>query len=181
MWWSSARSRSVLAAALIIALAGCGFQPMHAPLVPSSQQLAAGFAATEVGLIADREGQILRDELRYRLGIGTSTVPPRYRLNVSLSESLTDAALQRTGLATRAELLVRARYTLTEVATGEVLLQETAATMSSFDLTDDRFSTLAAENDARERAMGRLAHDIRLRLGAYFSGRHAVADERRPG
>ncbi|TVR83753.1 MAG: hypothetical protein EA405_03555 [Rhodospirillales bacterium] len=184
MWWSRLRRLGATGAPALVAvlvLGACGFQPMHAPGTPASQKLAAGLADTEVGLIADRPGQMLREELRHQLGITRSEAPARYRVDVVLNETVSEVALQRTGLATRADLALTADMTLTDLATGSSVLRHRASTISSFNLAEARFSTLAAEEGARRRAILRLAHDIRLRLSAFFSGREAVASDGHTG
>ncbi len=68
-----------------LALGGCGFRPLYGSRgnAPGAVELAA----VTVGPIADRLGQILRNDLTERLSPLGESFEPRYRLDAKLSES----------------------------------------------------------------------------------------------
>src|SRR5690606_39504749 len=115
----------------------------------------------EVGVIADRPGQILRNYLIDRLNPGGRPVDPAYRLNVSLSEVQRDLAIRKDDTATRANLIMNARFTLTDTATGAVVLNRQVGTITSYNILIDEFATLSSERDARDRALQQISEDIR--------------------
>ncbi len=176
-----ALARAGGALALIALVAGCGFRPIYAtPALAVDDAVATPavrekVAATEVAPIADRAGQLIRNELAFLIAGTGESVAPQYSLGVALTETITTMAVQRTGLATRATLRLSAAYTLTELASGAVIWRGRADAAGSFDLLSDEYATLIAERYTREQAAERLARILYLRLSA-FHGSGAVAE-----
>jgi LPS-assembly lipoprotein len=179
---SSRGPRSLAAFLLVAALAGCGFQPMHArppaagaetgeSKIAARPAARAELAAIAVAPIADSSGQMLRNELTFLFAARGESVAPRYGLDVTLTETISRFAVQVTGIATRANLRLDAHYVLRDLTSGEILLRGHTHASGSFDLLADEFATLIAARDAREQAVDRLARLIDLRLGAHFGGR----------
>jgi LPS-assembly lipoprotein len=170
-------SRPWALALLVTLVAGCGFRPVYATKAVDAAAEPApleALAATEVAPIADRPGQLLRNELVFLFSAWGEPVAPRYSLGVTLSETLSTTAVQITGLATRANLRLNARYALTDLATGQIVLRGQADAFGSYDLLPDEFATLIAERFTREQAVERLARILHMRLAA-FHGTRAVA------
>jgi LPS-assembly lipoprotein len=165
---------------VIAALAGgCGFRPLYATdtvladdAEPATREQ---LAATVVGPIADRPGQILRNELVFLLAATGEAAAPRYSLNVTLSESLSTIAVQITGLATRANLRLYASYVLTDLATGQTAMQGWAEAVGSYDLLPNEFATLIASRYTREQAARRLARILHTRLATFYGTRKLAA------
>jgi LPS-assembly lipoprotein len=151
-------------------LCACGFQPMYGQRGPQVTPASSDLASIEVGMIPDRSGQLLRNELTYLLNPASDTgVSRRYTLSVGLKEEIDTFAVERSGFATRANVQVMATYTLVEDATGKPILSGTSRAVSGFNILREDFSTYVASGDARNRAISQIAFDIRNRLGAYFS------------
>jgi LPS-assembly lipoprotein len=173
-------ARCVAAVALIAGLAGgCGFRPLYATDAVAGDAASPAareeLAATEVAPIADRSGQILRNELVFLLGAAGKAPAARYSLGVALTETLSTVAVRITGLATRADLRLKARYTLTDLATGAVLTEGQADAVGSFDLLENEFATLIAGRYTREQAARRLARLLHMRLAAFYGTREVAA------
>jgi LPS-assembly lipoprotein len=170
-------------AAMVIAASagGCGFRPLHAPSAVVGEEADVPpaareqLAATVVAPIANRAGQILRNELVFLLGAAGEAPAARYSLDVGLTETLDKIAVQVTGLATRANLRLSAQYTLTDLAAGKVVTRGRVGAMGSFDLLDNEFATLVAERNTREQAALRLARILHTRLAAFYGARQVVA------
>jgi LPS-assembly lipoprotein len=170
----------VAAVALIAGLAGgCGFRPLYATDAVAGDAASPAareeLAATEVAPISDRPGQLLRNELLFLLEASGEAAAPRYSLGVGLTETLTTLAVQITGLATRANLRLNARYALTDLATGQILMQGQAEALGSYDLLDNEFATLIAARHTREQAAKRLARVLHTRLAAFYGTRDVAA------
>jgi LPS-assembly lipoprotein len=158
---------------LMIVLAGCGFRPLYGPS-GSDGNVPGDLSAIQIDLIADRTGQQLHNQLLDLLTPRGRPAKPLYILKVSLTERTSEIAVKSTGLATRANVFVDARFTLVSIDTGKQLTKGTARAFSSYNLTDSEFSNLTAEQDSLSRAAREIAIDIRSRLGAYFSERSTV-------
>lgn len=162
------------AAILSVALlAGCGFRPLYDDPEPAPGVVGVGdsLAAVEIAPIPDRVGQLVRNDLLYHLGASDGGGAADYRLDVRLAESISELAVERTGFATRSNLRLAASYSLVDLGTGLQLVSGRTRAISSYNIVDASFSTLTAQNAARERAAARVAEDIRSRLAAYFAGR----------
>lgn len=168
-------------AVLVALVAGCGFRPVYATKAVAVDEDAAepvvleALAATEVAPIADRSGQLLRNELVFLFSAGGHSVTPRYSLGVTLTETISTIAVQITGLATRANLRLNANYALTDLATGQIVLREQADAFGSYDLLPDEFATLIAGRYAREQGVERLARILHMRLAAFHGTRTVAA------
>ncbi len=156
---------------LMLSLAACGFQPIYGGSTPSG--VRTSLAMIEVGLIEDRVGQQLRNELVRRLHPDGRPVKPSYRLQVNLSIGKRDLALKKSEIATRANLRMTAAYTLRKNTDGEALIRGTSRITTSYDILTNDFATLTAEEDARRRGVRELADEITNRLAAFLlaSGR----------
>ena len=156
----------VFAATCSAALVGCGFQPLHSKKAGAS---AAGLAEIRIAPIADRIGQQLHNLLLDKL---TPLGPPavaRYVLRVTLSESLQNLAVRKDDVATRANLVMRARFSLALAQDNTTLLTSNAISANSYNILRQEFATLSAENDARARAVRELSDEIRTRIAIYLS------------
>lgn len=158
---SSELNRRRFVTALLIAgpLAGCGFEPVYAP----------GTSASELeGTIAYQEPRNpdqfdIARHVEQRLGIATN---PRFTLAISPiveAESLAVAAEED---ITRFDLIGTASFTLTDIASGEVLLSGQENTFTSYSATGSTVSVLAAERAARSRLMVALTDLILTRIVA---------------
>ncbi len=161
-------SRRVILPVLMIVLAGCGFRPLYGT-GGSDGNVAGDLSAIKIDLIADRTGQQLHNQLLDLLTPRGRPAKPLYILKVTLTERTSEIAVKSTGLATRANVFVDARYTLVSIDTGKPLTKGTARAFSSYNLTDSEFSNLTAEQDSLSRAARDIAIEIRSRLGAYLA------------
>ncbi len=169
-------SKKLVLLVLVIALAGCGFRPLYGtPGITatdgSGSPVVDDLSAIKIDPVANRTGQQLHNHLLDLLTPRGQPAKPLYLLKVRLSEDKREIAVKSTGLATRANVSVNARFTLVNIATGDLLTNGSARAFSSFNLTDSEFSNLTAEKDTLSRATRIIATDIRSRLGAYFAGR----------
>lgn len=166
-------SKKLVLLPLMIVLAGCGFRPMYASS-GSNADVPDEISAIKIDRIANRTGQQLHNHLLDLLTPRGKPAKPLYVLKVTLRERKSEIAVKSTGLATRANVSVSARYSLVSIATGELLTNGSARAVSSYNLTNSEFSNLTAENDTLSRATRLIATDIRSRLGAYFAEQNPV-------
>ena len=169
MWCCKPRrfgSGTVALLVCLILLGGCGFRPIYGTATQGNT--AAALASVDVEPISDRVGQILHNHLLDLLNPRGRPERPRYRLSVNLSESVERIAFRKTEVATRANLWLRVSFTL-QGAAGESVLSGNLSVVSSYNILQTDFATLAAEQDARERAARQLAEELRLQLAARLS------------
>ena len=100
MWWRSpALGVAALALAAGLGLGGCGLQPLYGQnsTTASGARLSEAMAAVDITPIPGRVGQKLRNELIFANTGGNYAPKPRYRLDVSIRESVIDQLVQITG------------------------------------------------------------------------------------
>jgi LPS-assembly lipoprotein len=167
-------SRFLAVAIIVTGLGGCGFRPLYGETA-ADKDVPADFSAVAIAPIPDRVGQELRNYLLDMLTPRGRPRNPVYTLNVSLKESISDLAIDSSGLATRANLRLDATYALVKDETGQSLVNGTSLAVSSYNLVTNDFSNLTAQNDARSRSALHIARQIRARLGAFFAKQQNAA------
>ena len=73
--------------------------------------------------------------------------------------------------ATRTDLEITANYLLTDIKNGEILIKETTASTSSFDVVESVYATIVAEKDAREKSLNVLSDNIFTNLVIFFKNK----------
>jgi LPS-assembly lipoprotein len=161
-------SRIHLAAlALIVctALAGCGFHPLYGGA--HEVEADAALAAVHVEPIPDRIGQLVANTLRDSFNPHGETVEMRYNLKVNVSASHADLAIRRDGTASR-ELYVASASFLLSAKDGGPGLRGSARSNSSYDIGENEYSVVVANDDAQTRAARDIAQQITLQVGIFI-------------
>ena len=150
------RAGALLAAAAL-ALSGCGLKPLYTG--GGNSGVAQGLAAIEVPAIPGRDGWLIRNALNDRLGVA-GEASPRYRLDVRLDDSLEALGVLNDDTISRERRILRARYQLIDLATGEILLDATSGSDAGIDVVSSEYATIAAE----QRALENLAKEVADRM-----------------
>lgn len=129
-------------------------------------------SAIAINPIPDIAGHYLREELLFTLNGGTATtVEPKYKLSIVLSNYLISATVDTTtGRSDAAALQVTAKYTLTDLK-GHALTDGTSVATASIDRLSQRFAEVRANQSAQINIAKVLAEQIETRLAAWFSTR----------
>lgn len=160
---------------LLLALAGCGFQPLYGQRGVTGGSMQDELAAIRIAPIADRSGQLLYNELRDRLNPYGKPGEPRYLLDVSLAERSSELAFRGDETATRANLRLTANYTLRRsvseggTAETEVIAKGQTRTTTAYDILESQYATIVSIEDARARAIRVLSDDLQARLAVALS------------
>ena len=157
---------AVLLALAATPLGGCGLQPLYAG--GGQGQVARGLAAVDVPPIEGKAGWLVRNALTDRLAAaGRTGGAPAYRLDVRLNDRLEGFGLLADDTIGRERRTLRARYRLVDIATGAVLLDQSASADAGIDVAGSEYATAAAEQTALERLTETLADQIVARVAAY--------------
>jgi LPS-assembly lipoprotein len=170
------RIASLLAAAgAVLAISGCGYRPVYgersAATMGDSQRTS--LATIKVLGIADRRGQILRNLLLDRMTPQGEPPTPRYLLAVTTTEARRFTASRPDGTATRADLIVTARYSLRDATSDLVVFSERSEGLATYNLLTARFASVASEDEARRRAVEQIADQMALQIALFLNRRHA--------
>lgn len=159
------RRNLTLGAALF--LSGCGFRPMYAPRDTAAPDR---LPPIRVALIPEREGQLLRDGLRERLGTTSRTLGTTHELAVSLSFQSSEAGTRGDGTNTRARVIGLARFRLLADGSQEPVLSGVSRALDAYNLLDQEFfATQLALEATRRRIVDALANDIARRVSSHFA------------
>lgn len=157
---------AVFALAAAIAVSACGFRPVYGD--GPNGAVSADLGAVMVEPIPDRLGQLVRNNLVDRLAIGPERAA-RYRLSIAIEPEVEGFGFRSDDRAvTRERMILRARFEMRMIETGEVVLaQDTSASMS-YDVVQSDFATFSATRDAERRLAEQIADDVAARLALYF-------------
>lgn len=147
---------------LLLALPGCGLQPLYAG--GGSGAVASALGQVEVSAIEGRAGWLVSNALRDRL---PPSGAPRYRLDIRLDDQIQGFGVRRDDAVTRERRTLRARYQLVNLADGAVLVDATAGSDAGIDVVQSEYATIAAENSALERLSQIVADEIVARVALY--------------
>ena len=110
----------------------------------------------------------MRNELLQQMQPRGAVASPRFNLDVKLTELLTDLAIRKDNVATRANLALIAQFSVVSRSDGSLLFSGQARSVNSYNLLTSDFATLSARADARSRAVRQLALDIKERLAVWL-------------
>lgn len=156
--------RLLLPLALIASLSACNLQPMYS--AGTQGVVAQTLGDVSVAPIQGKAGWLVKNALDDKLkalGGGTS----RFQLSVVLDDKITGFGLLANDQVTRERRTLRVRYQLIESATGEVVLDATAASDAGIDIVSSEYATIAAENRALENLSLEIADQIVTRLSLF--------------
>src|SRR5436305_7012623 len=174
MSWRERRTAGVskgLALMLPLALGGC-FQPLYGPLASGGSLERELQAIAVTPILPERLGHYLEGELGFAFNGTGSSVPPKYRLSVTLRERVQTPVIDTVSArATAATVIVDADYILTPTAGGEAITRGTAFSVAAYDRTSQRISNVQAARDAETRNAKVIADAIRTRIAAALASR----------
>jgi LPS-assembly lipoprotein len=162
--------RTVMAALVAAALAGCGFSPLYGERSISAAP-SVNDALTQVLIrpLLDRRGQKLRQVLREQLQPRGMAERPAYDLEVHLTERIEEIGVRRDATSSRANYILTANFYLNE---GESrLIADRVQAIVSYNILDEQYATVASQADAENRAIRRVGEEIKTRLAVYFHQR----------
>jgi LPS-assembly lipoprotein len=162
--------RRTLLLALAGTLGGCGFRPMYGGAGAADDPgIRERLAAIEIRGLDGRLGQILRNELLDQLNPVGTQASARYFLPVQLRRIAAALGIQLDNTVTRYNLILIARFQLRERDSRSVLYQSIVRREASYNVSQQPFADLIAEQDAERRAARELSQDIRTRLAVHFA------------
>jgi LPS-assembly lipoprotein len=170
MWWRSPALFAALFAGLtVLALGGCGFQPLYGGTTAGGQRLSEVMAGVEVVPIPGRVGQKLRNELIFTNTGGGVGAPSRYKLEIAIKESVADQLVQITGDATGQVYQLDATFKLLDPTNGKVLMQGKAVSRAPYNRFQEIFANVRARYDAENRAARTISESIKTQVAAYLT------------
>ena len=158
---SSCSRRWVLGAG--VALAGCGFQPVHRTGGPG-EMLRGRIALAEARSPVDFA---FRERIRRKVGDAGGTADWRLEYQLQLTER--GVAIEQDLDVTRFNITGVAKFSLVSMSSEPSFDEESVVSTASFDALGAAFATRAARQAAEERLARELAERVSARLFALAS------------
>lgn len=151
----------------VLALPGCGFRPLYGP-PPQNQAGTAGLETVRVGLINERNGQLLRRGLEQRLG--GEGVRSRYDLRVGLGYGVEVQGFERDGTPSRVRVTATANWFLYDNgAPPRLVARGMERAFDAYNIPENQFFAADTSREAAERRLvDQLANDIVQSLAVRF-------------
>lgn len=166
MWWS----RAILALAVCLPLASCGFKPVYGSHSASGLATAARESGVEIANIPNREGQRLRNLLIDRLYLdGRPAAAPFILVVAPLKSDLTNLGIRKDATSTRGMLQVSTTMTLVARDTNQVVLERDVRAVGGYNQLDNRFATLVAQDNLTDHMLEELSDSIVTEVSLYLS------------
>ena len=150
----------VLVFALIVS-AACEVEPLYG--TRSADGARGGLAAIEIAPVKERVGHVVRNHLIDSLTPDGPSADPDYRLTLSVTQSKTALLIRLDDRATRFNLMLHAKFSVTD-RSGDVVYRGNARAIGSYNVTESGFANLTAERDAADEAARVLSEEIRTLL-----------------
>lgn len=147
-------------------LAGCGFRPLYGPREAGT--VTQGLETIRVGLIPERNGQLLRRNLEQRLGTGGAQM--RYDLRVGLAYGIDLQGFARDGTPSRVRITASASWFLYDTASPPRLVANgSERAFDAYNVPENQFFSADTSREATERRLlDQLADDIVRRIAVRF-------------
>lgn len=164
--------RNIVCVLGVVFLSACGFQPLYGPYSSFPQD---DLKQVQVKVIAERSGQIMRNQLMYLLQ-HQDHPQKNYILSVTLIESRTDQVYDRDATAKRAIIKYDVNYVLRRRGETHPLLEKSIEDSIGFSFGPNAefasFKSITSEADAKERLLTYLSRKIVEQLAIYFHQRN---------
>lgn len=163
--------RGAVSLGLAALLPGCGFQPLYASRADGTASVAqSDLAAITVGLIPDRQGQLLRQALQDRFerqGVG---IAHRYDLAVAFNIAQEGIGIQPDTSTTYIRVSGTASWILrAQDPQHSTLTNGSAKAVDSYNIIANQFFAMQLESETvQRRLVQNLADQITLQLARYF-------------
>lgn len=179
-------SRRAFLAAPLLALGGCGFQPVYGP--GGERNAAAGpagrdprlrdeMAAVRVAPMYERSGQLMRRALQRSFEGSQPGQQGRYALDVSLVYATEFLGYQTSGLATRVRVIATSNWVLSTLSVPpEVVDRGTVRTVDAYNLPDLQFfASDASREDMERRVIAELSERVTIGVAVALRRRLAAS------
>jgi LPS-assembly lipoprotein len=144
-------------------LGGCGFTPLYA-----QPGVATNLAAIDVVAPDGRTGFLIRQHLddAFAKNPGAQAA---YEMRLSLGEARYPRGVRIDNVATRYEYVLTADYALTSLSSGALAKSGRVRVALTYDSADQPYASIAAQQDAQDRAAEEAARRIQLELAVWLA------------
>ncbi len=172
MWWRRDAALGLAALALAVAATGCGFRPLYGGA--AGERIQRALAGVEILPIDGPLGVELRNHLLDYLAPASLHEGLLYELSVQVDFASDAQVTERDTQIRRYIVRMNASYALRAKEDGSVLKTGNEFTETSYNIVErENYSTLVAEQSAKDEAARDISRAIVSRLALYFDRKAA--------
>ncbi|MBW8813815.1 MAG: hypothetical protein JF588_10360 [Caulobacterales bacterium] len=172
---AAAPSLAALLSLVTLGLGGCaGFQPLYA-----QDAIVPKLAAIQVNAPEGRAGYLLRQHLDDALAKDRGAAPA-YSMDLRINEARYPRGVRVDNVATRYEYVLSAAYTLKAQPSGAAVKVGSVRVELTYDSADQPYASIAAQQDAEDRACEEAARRIQLELAVWMANGSKVGGGKAP-
>jgi LPS-assembly lipoprotein len=149
-------------------LSGCGFTPLYA-----QQGVASNLAAIDVVAPEGRTGFLMRQHLDDAFARNRGA-PAAYEMNLAIGEARYPRGVRIDNVATRYEYVLTADYALSSLPSRALAKRGQVRVVLTYDSADQPYASIAAQQDAQDRAAEEAARRIQLELAVWLANEARV-------
>lgn len=152
------------------ALTACGssgFRPLYGNALGAN--VDEKLAKLEIAPIPGRVGQRIRNELIFQATGGGLPLPPEYRLEVAMRETVTSTLVKTDGEAVGQVYNLDAAFRLIKISDKTVVFQGESFGRAGFERFKSIFANVRAREDAENRAARTVGTELKTRLAAFLA------------
>lgn len=158
----------------LVALSACsdgstGFRPLYGSAELGGAGVSEKLASVDIAPIPGRVGQRVRNELIFQSTGGGAPLPPEYRLDIAIRESISSTLVRQDGNATGQVYNLDATYRLVRISDKKVVAEGTSYSRAAFERISSIFANVRAREEAENRAAKTIGEEMRTRLLAHLS------------
>ena len=167
--------------AIVAVISGCGFEPLYQSGGDALDgEVVSKLSDVKIEIIADREGQILRNHLLDKINYQGEPQQPKYFLDTKLKITKDpisyrkDGTVQRYNVQTHVDIKLFASKEKTNEKSNkkQVLYEDSVDRYSSYSVgeitSEFVYASTMSESEAKRRALLLVADEIHLLLATYF-------------
>lgn|GEM_PF-3066398 len=167
--------KTLIVIGVAVALSQCGFKPM---LSSENGEILKAFQQIDIPVIANREGQIMRNELKKMFYVEGPSDVKRYELRVTTSSSDRNMSYLSDQTAGRKNVTVTAKYTLYDIENKKILTSGSLSRQGYYTVsTASSFGTIISAERVKMDAVLLVARDMRVQIANYFMKHPEVLPE----
>ena len=142
----------------------------------SGGTVEAGLDQVAIGNIQDREGVYLRNALIDRFYRNGTPANPRYDLGISpITENKASLDITTSSETTRAQLTQSTVLSLRDRQNGQLVLQRTLSSITSYNILESEFATRVSEENARQSGLDDIARQAELQISLFLNRKPEAA------
>ncbi len=160
---------------MVMAVGGCsdggaGFRPLYGSAELGGAGVSEKLAMVDIAPIPGRVGQRVRNELIFQSTGGGTPLPPEYRLDIAIRESISATLVRQDGNAAGQVYNLDASYRLIRVSDKKVVAEGKSYSRAAFERISSIFANVRAREEAENRAAKTVGEELRTRLLGHLAG-----------